>query len=120
MHSRNAKTGPGGFFKYNPVSIFVNFGELSIQTAEVLLSSGVPLWHHDSIDMRNRCCVYYEGFNTRAVQLPSHSLSSKTLEADVLADVMKAFSELGKRNRPILGKNGKPIIRMAFDDMLFR
>ena len=120
MRSRNIKTGPGGFSKNNPVSISVNFHDLSLQTAEVLLSSGVPLWHHDSTDMRNKCCVYYLYSTGRGTELPSRALSSSTLEADVLADVMKAFNELSKANKPTTGRNGKPISMSVFDNKLFR
>lgn len=120
MRSRNIKTGPGGFFQHNPVSIFVNFGDLSLQTAEVLLSSGVPLWHHNTMDIKNRYCVYYQGFNTRGELLPVRSLSSSTLQDDVLADVMKAFGELNKASRPTTDRRGRPVSRSVFDDKLFR
>lgn len=119
MRSRNIKTGPGGFFENNPVCIFVNFSELSIPLAEVLLSSGVPLRHYNSIDTHGRYFVRYVGLNARCV-LPSRTLSSSTLEADVLTDVMKAFNELAKENKPTTGRNGKPIIVGVFDDNLFR
>lgn len=120
MRSRNIKTGPGGFFKNNPVSIFVNFRELSMQTAEVLLSSGVPLWHHDSTVMRNKYCVCYLYSTGRSAELPSRALYSSTLEADVLADVMKAFNVLSKANKPTTDRHGKPTARKVFDDKLFR